>query len=73
MLRKPEFNLKVVTKSQEVCNVQIEAKNISMTKNYTTQGCKGILIILNWLGWEEPRFMETLNYNYIKYNYNSTF
>ena len=45
----------------KLCNFKTGIKNIFMTNNYNMQGSEKVPIILTWLGWEKPRFVQTLN------------
>ena len=59
VLRQPTW--KVAKKYQELCNFEIEVKNIFMTNNYNRQENERVSITLNWLCWEGIRFMQTLS------------
>ena len=61
VLRQSMSDQKVANKFQEPCNFEIEVKNIFMTNNYNIQENNRVPIILNWLGWEGLRFMQTLD------------
>ena len=55
------FEWKLADKYQELCNFKIEVKNIFMTKSYNIKESEMNLIILNCLGWEGLRLVQTLN------------
>ena len=52
------FNMKTLEKHQELCNFDIEAKNISVTNNCDTEERNRVPIILNWIGWEGLKFID---------------
>ena len=60
VLKESTFDCKVVDEYQELCNFEIEVKNIFMTNSSHTQESERVLIILNWLGWEGLGFVQTL-------------
>ena len=61
VLRQITFDWKVADKYRELCNFEIEVKNIFIINNYKTHESKSVPIILNWIGQEGVRFMQTLN------------
>ena len=48
-LKQPAFELKAKDKYEELCNFEIEVKNIFLTNSYNTQESETVPIILNWL------------------------
>ena len=50
-LRPPMIDWEEVDKYQELCNFEIEVKNIFITHNYNTQESESISVILKWLIW----------------------
>ena len=59
--RQSTFDWKMANKYQELFNFKIEVNNIFMMNNCSTQEIERVPIILNWLGWEGLRFVQTLN------------
>ena len=59
-LWQPMFDRKVAEKYKELCNFEIQVKNIFMTNNYYTQKNDRVPVILNWVGQEGLRLMQPL-------------
>ena len=60
-VHQPNFNKKTADKYQELRNFEIVIKNIFMKKEYNTQDSTTVPKILNWLGMDVLRFVQTLN------------
>ena len=61
-LREPTFDWKATNKCQDLRIFEIGVKNTFVTNNnYNTQGSHMVPIILNWLGWDRLRFVQTLS------------
>ena len=60
VLKQPTSNWKYPVKYLELCNFEIEVKNI-LTKSYDIQECEKVSIIMNWLGCEELSFVQALS------------
>ena len=61
VLRQSMFDWKATEMYQELCILETEVKKISMTNNYNIQRSKKVSIMLNWIGREGLRFIQTIN------------
>ena len=59
-VKHPMFDWKFPDKYYELHNFEIEMKKTFLTNNYNIQESKIALIIMNWLGHEGLRFLQTL-------------
>ena len=64
MLKQLPFDLKAPYRMYNGIHMfEIEVKNIFLTSSYNVQDSTGVPIIMNWLGCERFRLIQTLNNN----------
>ena len=59
-LKQPTFDWKAPDKHHELCNFEIQVKDIFLTNNYNIQESKKVPIIMNRLDHDRLRFVQSL-------------